>query len=263
MTGIAPAPQYASELVCRALGLAPSGSRVTEDSGFCVQCGRPMPAGTPGAAWKAISSFTDHIRLCAGTHSCGWCEASTAQTVMRVYQNAVVTESGVFSLSTDAARAWFWLTPPEPPFFVVVNHNLPGTFHYHWRTPVSLSKELVALTVDDTPMLVRRAKVMRALQEAAMLRDRLQSSGLVAPGKPVHLSPFTYLSRKPSREATSVRLRKEVNELAERDADCARSASFLTSLSAGEYFALSSLLKAKQEIPLAPEAITSVPGLIN
>ncbi len=125
-----PTPCYASELVCRALGLAPAGVPVDDDCGACVQCGRPMRAGTPGSVWKAISSFTDHIRLEAGTHCCGWCDASTAQPVMRVFQNAVVTEHGVLSLSTDAARAWLWLTPPEPPFFVVVNHNLPGTFHY-------------------------------------------------------------------------------------------------------------------------------------
>ncbi len=128
---------------------------------------------------------------------------------------------------------------------------------------MTLSKDLIALTVDDTPMLVRRANVIRAIEETSKLRARLQSRSDVDVDKAALPSPFVYLSRRPSREPTSVRLRKEVVELAADDAECAASASFLTNLSPGEYFALSSLLKTKQEVPVAPQVVTSVPGLNN
>lgn len=247
---------YPTELACQALRLAPTGSPAQADHGACGFCGRAITLGTPCIPAKYGQSFTDYPALVApASHTCGWCAATVKQDPLRAVQNAVITRDGVYANGTDAARAWFWLTPPEPPFVVVFNHNTPAAFHYLWRTPVTLHRDHVIVNADDRLMTVRRPLVLRAIEVARRLGERApQVLGMTAKNvAPLLPSPFVYLSRQPARDPRAQSLRKEVLEMAARDTQSRQDVDFLMSLGPGELFALSPFLKTKTETPAQPQ----------
>jgi CRISPR type IV-associated protein Csf1 len=176
---------------------------------------------------------------------------------MRALQRCVITTDGVYPLNTDDARAWFWLTPPKPPFSVVINHSTMAAFHYFWRTPVTLDVRRVSMNVDNVIYEVRRRALLKALECGAYLIEQDQK---IDKKKDLLKSPFIVLSRDPSKSARSSNgcISKAALALAKTDPQCAEAVNFLTTLTPGELIALSPMLKQNPATATQPTIINSL-----
>lgn len=247
---------YASEIAARSLKIAPAGPIYRGPSCHCAMCSRPLATGDHAAAQELPRSFTDFQYLGDSGVICGHCKAVTVQSVMRSFQRSVITTEGVYPLNTDAARAWFWMTPPKPPFVVIFNHSSQGTFHYIWRTPVTLDTRLIYANLDGQVVQVNQPQVLKALDWTTRMSDALVAEGAKSP----LTTPFVVLSRDTYRSPGSshANLRKDVLELAQRQPHFLPGIAFFQALGPGEWFALSSMLKQKPVPPAQPVCETTV-----
>lgn len=244
---------YSTEIACKAADLAPTGVPHTGDGGHCAMCGRPLVAGILTTANETQKSFTDHSKLIPSSFICGWCNSARKQDALRAFQRCVITSEGTYSLGTDKARTWFWLTPPTPPYVVVINSNTTGAFHYLWQTPVTLDNRLIHANVDGANVQIRRSAVLKAMEWSSMLKGRLIDAG----HKKGFNSPFKLLNRSCFRTSSSGhgQIKDSVLQLALKDEACRAAVEFLRSLRSAELWALSAMLKENPEPPLAPDLI--------
>ncbi|MBQ0917039.1 hypothetical protein KBW71_01160 [Hydrogenophaga aromaticivorans] len=244
---------YASEIACQAADLHPTGHPHAGEAASCATCGRPLTQGMLVVPNDPPRSFSDHHKLLSSNFICGWCNTIRKQDVLRAFQRCVITPIGTYSMGKDESRTWFWLTPPNPPFVLVINSNTTGAFHYVWQTPVTLDNRLIQATVDGVTVQIRHSAILKAVEVAEMLKQRLIEAG----HKKGFNSPFQVLSRGCFRSITSGhgRVKKSVLEMALKDASCRDAVDFLQGLSSGELWALSAMLKEKPVPPLAPELI--------
>ncbi len=250
--------QYTSELAAKAMGLSPKGTPHAGEPCVCAMCQRAICPGDLSELKNLTRTFMDFQHLARSDYLCGFCAATIGQTVMRELQRSVITGEGIYNLNTDDARAWFWLTPPAPPYAVVINHNTMGAFHYFWRTPVTLDNRVVYINVDGTVYQVQRERILKALEHSKTLLAIISS--LPAKGKRKAMnSPFGVLSRDPGTKARANhgRLVKEVADLAKTHPQCIEAIRYLDTLGTGELIALSPMLKQKPAIPTQPEIIRS------
>lgn len=246
-----PLPLYASEIACTAAHLKPVGDPHSGPPGFCSMCGRPITEGTPVVARSLPRSFSDHETLRPSDHICGWCSAITPQKVLRGFQRAVITRDGVYNLNKDEARAWLWLTPPEPPFVVVIHGGSAlAAFHYVWRTPVTMDKRLIAVNFDGTVAHVRHSSIVKSVQLLEVLREHAAKDGQ----KKALNSPYRNLDRANFANFNSGhgRLNELTLNLAEKFEACKEAANFFAGLSNADLTALSAILKAKPVAPVQP-----------
>lgn len=250
--------RYTSELAAKSLGIAAEGTPYAGPACRCIMCRRPIEEGDLHVIWEAKRSFADFHKLGAGNVVCGFCAATTEQSVMRNFQRAVITEHGVYEIGSDAQRAWLWLTPPEPPFAVVINHNITGTFHYHWRTPVTLDKDLIRANIDGTIYDVRRTRVLQALEHSKVLIAAL-SQHATTPLKKEVKSPFVVLQRQPADvKSDHGLLRSDIRALRVHSPEYAGAINFLDTLAPGELHALSPFLKQNPAEPITPPLNRSI-----
>lgn len=249
------AMHYPSELACQAAGLAPKGTPHAGAPTCCAMCGRPIITGTPSLPLELSRTFTNHAWLQPSSHLCGWCEVVSEQNVLRAFQRAVVTPKGCFSIGTDAARSWLWLTPPEPPYVVVINSSTTGAFHYLWMTPVTLDSRLLKVNFDGAVASVHPTAIRQAIHFAGVLQQRALDDG----HKKIPRSPFIRLARDAYKElpAGHGQVAPLFISLAKRHADCREAVEYLLQLSSGDLVALASILKAK---PVEPEMPALVSG---
>jgi len=250
---------YASELAAKALRIAPVGSEHTGPACVCGLCQRPIHVGDLSAPMAMPRTFMDYHKTARSAYVCGFCQATTQQTTMRALQRACITADGIYNLGKDESRAWFWLTPPEPPYAVVINHSTLGAFHYFWRTPVTLDNRLVQLNVDGTVYDVRRQRVQKALGYAQTILQHLEHN----PPKGVRgkiNSPFAILSREPSVAGQNANghLLPFVAALRTSHPQFIEALDFLDTLTPGELLALSPTLKKNPSAPVQPECETSL-----
>ncbi|MFC7436044.1 type IV CRISPR-associated protein Csf1 [Hydrogenophaga bisanensis] len=242
-------PFYPSEIACLAGGLEPVGAPHSGADTHCAMCGRPIIHGTPAVPRKVSKTFTNFEWMEETDHICGWCERVIEQTTLRAFQRVVITPKGCYSIGTDANRSWLWLTPPQPPFVVIINSSTTGAFHYLWQTPVTLDKRLIMANFDGVTAPVRTAAIARAVAAAQVLRDTAQAAGY----KKIPFSPFVRLARDAYKATPGGhgRLSETALELAAKYPECERAVQDLHELKPGELVALASILKAK---PVEPEA---------
>lgn len=250
-------PLYTSEIAAQALRQLPQGTPHVGAATCCAMCGREILPGDLSAKFKPSQTFTDWLNLSPSEHLCGWCEVTTVQANMRPLQRAVVTPEGVYPIGKDDNRAWFLLTPPEPPYSVVVsNRSATATFHLHWRTPVTLSNNLVLVRVDDQVLRIRRQLLLEALdvcQEVATLMHAHRAATMKNPGNAVARHPFSSLDRSLA-DARHGRIREDARTAAAGRPELLR---VLENLAQGELWALATLAKANKPTPTKPELITS------
>lgn len=249
--------KHTSQLAAVALGLQPVGTPHKGSACLCATCQRRIEVGAFSALKSLPRTFTDFGHLGPSDYLCGFCSATIEQNVMRNLQRCCITTQGIYSLNTDDARAWLWLTPPEPPFSVVINHSTMAAFHYFWRTPVTLDKNFVQLNVDNVIYQVRRSRVLQALEYGKLLLDR---APVLAKKKGAMKSPFMVLSRDPAKKARSVNghVAKDALELAQKFPDCKVAVEYLQALTPGELIALSPFFKQKPSTPVQPELTTRI-----
>lgn len=261
--------RYSSELAALALGLTPTGAPYPAASALsptlsarcCAMCRRPILTGAPSLPLKELlnKTFLDFGHLLVSSDvACGWCAVTSQQSIMRFLQRSLITTRGIYSMNTDAARAWFWLTPPEPPFALIINHTTLAAFHFFWRTPVTVDAAFVQMNVDDQIFQVRRSRVLAALKASSFICAKASFLGKKNPTA-VLGSPFQVLMRSPKRPSSSHgHLSRDAEKIVDMFPECRAAADYLSNLSPGELLALAPLLKSKPEAPLRPALINSI-----
>lgn len=224
----APLPS-SSQLAAEALGLAPLGTpwRGPEGSVLCALEARPLRSGELVMPWKPGPNFMDDRDTVASPLVNGYAAALCAKSVMLKSQRMVFTREGAYSLATDAARAWFYLTPPEPPFVAVLADSMLQ--HLIWRTPVTHSRNWLIVRLGQRILHIRRPRLIAA-------RDALLDYGQPA---------FVRLDRE-GKDGLHGRLRNDVP---------ASLAHTLSDLTPGELVALATLAKRNPPIPEQPKPI--------
>jgi CRISPR type IV-associated protein Csf1 len=251
---------YTSELAAQALRLQPKGQPHAQSPCYCAMCARPIRTGDFSQKKDLGKTFLDFPFLRPSDWICGFCAATTEQSVMRALQRCVITAEGVYPINTDDARAWLWLTPPKPPFAVVINHSTMAAFHYFWRTPVTLDEKLVSMNVDGVIYEVRRSKLTKALEHGAYL---IEQDSKLEKKKGALKSPFVVLSRDPSKSARSANghISPAALALAKTNEHCKEAVDYLANLTPGELIALSPMLKQNPATATQPTIINSLESL--
>lgn len=263
---------YPSDIAIAGAGLRPAG--VTWNVATrCACCGKPIAPGDLASPTSFGPSFTDDLSLAA--HSgvlCGACEPLMRVDVMRFFARVVVTREAVFPIGTDIHRAWFLLTPPEPPFVAVVATT--QLQHLVWRTPVTVSRDLLVVRLGQQLLRIRRQVMLDALgwcQEVMEAYEAHLQAGAapdsqsgakkakagrgrpaktVVPKAAAARHPFMSLDRNMDDPRHGV-IRPEIAAMPAARAALDR----LTHLTPGEMWALATLAKRNAPVPEAPEPL--------
>lgn len=265
---------YPSDIALAGGGLSAVGSPWNEDA-VCACCGKPIAAGDLAVPSPFGPTFTDDLSLAARSGLvCGACAVLLRADALKLFQKAVVTRDGVFPLAKDVHRAWLFLTPPEPPFVAVVSTTRQQ--HLIWRTPVTVSKDLLIVRLGQRVMRIRRPVLLEAMDwceqaglafhaameaqsaaqaasdppavPAAGKRPRKPTKAKASELPPPH--PFVELDR----EASSLRhgvIRSDMEAVPEVRPYLAR----LRALNPGELWALANLVKRNRPTPEQPPNI--------
>lgn len=157
-----------ARLATGALGIKPLGAPWRgKDPTLCALEGLPINPGEPAMPWRPGPNFmndTDMVSA-AGKDSAvisGHVAALMQKAVMLKSQRMVFCPEGAFPLNTDAARAWFFLTPPEPPFVAVIADAMLQ--HLVWRAPVSLSRDLFVFRHGQQVKTVYRPRLVSLVE---------------------------------------------------------------------------------------------------
>jgi len=217
---------------------------------MCALCGVAILAGDIAREAGFTYNFTDYAALAARTNiACGACARMMTRTVMRRLQKVVVSKEGVYPLTKDAYRAWFFLTPPALPYVAVVGTT--QLQHLIWRTPVTLDDRIQIVRVGSRLLRIRRCLLRQGLEAARRIADAL---GAAAPTRrpPLRLRhPFSRLDRELASLAHG-RFRPETAALCqEYAADIAE----LSSLGTGELWAMACLAKRYAPVPRRPPPV--------
>lgn len=155
---------WPSDLAARHLG-GPKLDSAIAHSGpgtHCAFCGKPICTGDLCEPAAALGEFFSDTRdLAAYTRrSCPACARVRSKKAMFALQRALVTEDGIYSIAPAAARAWLFLTPPKPPFVAVL--TTATLQHLIWRTPVTVSRDLIVIRHGARLHTVRPSLVAQA-----------------------------------------------------------------------------------------------------
>lgn len=136
----------------------------------CTYCGRPIKAGEPShsVALNEYFSATRDLAAFSGV-SCPACARLMGKSEMFRVLRSVITEDGIYPLTKHSARAWLFFTPPKPPFVAVLASSTLQ--HLVWRTPVTLSRELIVVRHGNRLHQIRPALLRRASDAIARLRE--------------------------------------------------------------------------------------------
>ena len=153
----------------------------------CSHCGKPVRHGDPYSPATCSSMFSDTRDLAAFTGIvCAGCSAARSKLVMNFASYVVFTRSAAYPIAKDAHKAWLLLDPPEPPFLAV--HTTATMQHLLWRTPVTLSRDLLYLRMGAALLTIRRQRLIAALSIAADVRARrIAAEGKAGPSMYLHV----------------------------------------------------------------------------
>lgn len=251
-----------SEFACRSAGLDPEGVPYQGPDINCAFCGQRITTGDLHVPNTIGENFMDGPALASPGHAtvCGWCAACKGKGFLGRVGSTVFTRDGAFSLMTDDARAWFLLTPPEPPF-MVVSKSVAKSQHLVWRAPMTYSLEAIQLRYGPNVLMIRHSVLMKAVEVcnhvgAAVTECREKRAGDKKKAKAVKPvgHPFVFLSRdlKDPQGATFVR---DALDLASSDPKIKNQLEFLRHMTDGELWALATLCKGTPANPTKPEPI--------
>lgn len=252
---------YSSDIAVTALKLKLDGVPWTKQDTQCACCGKPIATGDMAVRDKDRfgQKFTDGPSLAArGSGAvCGACSSIMNAAPMRATQHAVITTEGAYSIRKDIHRAWFLLTPPNPPYVAVVSDTKLA--HLIWKTPPTLDNNLVIVRLGQRLMRIRRPVLMQAIKDCQLAADALNA--MVAEkkrGRPAESlrHPFVYLGRELDDPRHGViRSDLERSPLAAPGTPEGEALRRLRQLTTGELWALSTLSKRQVEVPIKPDPI--------
>lgn len=221
--------QSPSSIAANALNLEPQGiAWEGPETMLCALERRPLQPGELCVPFKPGANFMDDATTARTSVVSGVAALFLTKAVMMKTQRAVFCAEGAFSLATDAARTWFFLSPPTPPYVAVISDSMLQ--HLVWRAPVNLSQELIVFRHGQKIHTVRRAHLVRFV-EALRAHDG---------------PAFVSLDRE-GKDARHGVLRS----------DCPpQLAQLLAQATPGELIALATLAKKKPVAPERPEPFT-------
>lgn len=248
-----------SALYCAAAKLKPLGDEPVPADTYCIMCAAALPKGTLAArptgkkphetAKKIVGdSFNNklHLRAMTGTHVCGHCVALWSNDWLGKYSKSFACSEGVFFLQSNDDVAAFLLKPPEPPFVAVFSTKKKQ--HMVWRTPVSYSKDLFFVRIDDDVLTIRRAALLAGWE--ALRRAEAVMSEVRPDGKARYLKPPAALFARELNSAKVGMLRQDVESLLRQTENDALIRT-INSLSIGEWWGLNFLRFVNLEKPPA------------
>ena len=254
---------HPSKLAMSALGLVPSQTGLTpaQEDTFCTRCGQPVTKGDPVKEFPYHNdrSFMDAHDLGYRADyrvSCQWCVLACTKKVMSKCSGTLFTAEGAYPLKTDDNRAWFFLTPPKPPYLVTVA-NTRNTQHLVWRTPVTLDNEMISVRFGPNLYTIRHSQLMRQIdlcREAAdIITDyqRAKEGGGKVKAIP---HPFVCLDRNCSDPAHGM-LWPNIYEITAKNEKLRSIVQELQRATLGELWALATLVKTNRPNPAKPEKI--------
>ena len=251
-----------TEFACLSAGLSPEGVPYQGPDIACAFCGRPIRTGDLHIPKTIGDNFMDASALASPGHGtvCGWCAACKSKSFLGRAGGAVFTKDGAYPIMKDDNRAWFLLTPPEPPFIVIMK-SISNSQHLVWRAPMTYSTEAIQLRFGPNVLTIRHSVLMKAVAICQELGDAVTTARQeketgkkkAKEVKPVN-HPFAFLSRdlKDPRGAAFVR---GALDLAKADPKIDAQLEFLRRLTDGELWALATLCKGTPANPTKPEPI--------
>lgn len=250
-----------SELICQWMKIAPVGVPHKGEVTRCCYCGRvinPKDLCTPRALGN---NFMDHESLAAGTNiSCGFCAPLCAKGFLSKVGGAVICEEGALSILSDPNRAWFLLTPPQPPF-VVFARSIANSQHLAWKAAVTLDLEAMQVQFGPHNLVIRHSVLLQALQVCTGLGQIMTQEYPAKNGEFSWSHPFNRINRmlndmgSKQVEARTLRFSPVALGLAAKDRGFADGLEFLKNITDGELWALMSLVGDKAEKAAKPRPI--------
>ena len=235
---------WASDLALAALKATPIGLPHSGEPTACSHCGKPIHAGDLCSPVSVGQFFSDTRDLAEFSGiACGGCLVLRTKKAMNGLSYAVLTPDGIYPIAKFAHKAWLFLEPPEPPFIAV--HTSATMQHLVWRTPVTLSKELIYLRRGADLFTLRPALIKRAVAAAQAIQQRRLANDPKA-----MLSPYAAMDLK-LRDASHGKLSPKALAVMEAD-----ETDLFYRLSPGEVWALGHLLIKTPPVPEKPEPIT-------
>ncbi len=252
----------ATELALQALGLRPVGQPAAQP-GVCLCCGASWKTGDLVTPFVPSSGFMDGRALQpvapGPKFMCGACGNFFAKEMLAETQRVMLTTDGAYRIGTGAARAWFLLNPPKPPFAVIYKDAASAIINQHvlWRAAVSLDPDYWLVQHFKRSLPLRRKLV---LEVARLWREEMGPAfaAFRPTGKPkkksdkVPKSPFVSLDPLLA-DLKNGQIRRDIRKWAEEHApDALR---LLDALTPAEQWALGALFFAKPEEVVQPERI--------
>lgn len=231
-----------SELVCKAAKLTPKGLARAPVGGRCAMCGASHVAGEEIVPFEPLATFTDWQALRAPQSRviCRWCHGVWTRDFTQTHLKSIVCADGVFPAASNDHLAYWLLNPPDGPWVFLQGDQ--KVQHVVWRAPVNLSREVYQIRAGESILTVRRESLQAGAMAAKELADKATELRGAKRGAP-YKSPFVSLSRdrdSPSQGA----LRPELLRHASSDPLTAKNIATIHSLTAGELWALTSVLYA-------------------
>ena len=230
---------WPSDLAARHLGGPKLDSAIIHDGPdtHCAFCGKPIRKGDPCEPAEALGEFFSDTRdLAAYTHlSCPACARVRTKSAMFAVQRALITEDGIYSIAPTAARAWLFLSPPKPPFVAMV--TTATLQHLVWRTPVTLSRDLIVIRHGARLHTIRPSLVAQARQICLRLNES---------NPQIKFGPYVALDRAEESPAHGL-LREQVWQAMPQS-----ERGLFSSLTPGEVWALAHVIHTE---PIEPKPV--------
>lgn len=160
---------FASALYRNATGLPVDPVRaphVAPAAAECAMCGAPVGAGDRCLLTDKdtfAGSFNNRLDLAFPSSPlvCADCATLWQKDFLQRFSKTVANRHGVYKLASNEDHAQFVLDPPEPPFVAILSTTQQQ--HLIWRTPVTLSKQLLFVRLGDEILAIRPQHVRQAL----------------------------------------------------------------------------------------------------
>lgn len=237
---------WASDLAIKALKAKPESAMhwAHDMPTECSHCGRPIVADAPYSPVFVGPFFSDTRDLASFTGVvCGGCMILRTKKAMNALSFAVITENAIYPIAKDIHKAWLFLDPPEPPFLAM--HTSATMQHLCWRTPVTLSRDLIYLRRGPEVLVLRPQVIRQAVEIANTILERRLAAGDVKAFASI-FAVFDRAMRAANHGLLNPRVLAAASS-AERE--------LLYQLTPGEIWALGFLLVKQPPVPTRPDPI--------
>lgn len=231
-----------SQLYRRAAAIQPGGSPLLE-SATCAMCGAHLQAGEladPIGKDTFGESFNNKLDMHHdGTVLCGDCIALWCKDFLQSYSKSYACEDGVYKLASNEDVQAFMLRPPKTPFVAIFNSRQQQ--HMIWRTPLSLSQDVMTVRVDDDLIRIDRQLALDGARAWRTVEACMKTIGMK--GLPVRLE------RTLSDQDTGVIRSDVIKAVSAHSTEGAQAIGVLHRLRMGEWWALCALRYIDQDAP--------------